>query len=636
MGRRPQNGQIASELGALAKEITLSNILASTPLEPYFSISSTLGDALRQSKMVPNVRADDERWIEAIQIVLAYNQRKNPQQSATYHPSASDITFALAIRYFTDKGIDIPLIGDEIHLHSKGAWSAVAATVASPLLALGDTFAIQYLDTALAAKFDPSIWRVHLHPTPDMMGNKLDRSLPIGYLYRIALKALGRNRCRDRKLKATQSAIADAAKHLAALYEVEPFSTYETVFPPHPERILEWLRNVVLYDELFGIPQCSPVHMEHLMRGLFEEVFRGTVDMRIHGLCLNEVIRFWRVLLNQTGSETGSTFIGRSIFRNTLQTEVGVSACDRLLKNFTLSSPNKDYCLPTDAGLADTRECALVEASGERYWIAPRPFLGPAFFARLVSICIRSNKDISEKIGIAFEKQLLQRMKQLGIQCRQADVAGYKGKKAGDVDLILETEEVIALFELKKKGLRRETMSGDPLQLIIDLTQGLVRGVNQLSRHEITLEKTGELVFTDGSRILLGKRRIIKCIVSLTDYGGLHDGAILRNMMKALCQCSVHSTLSLSDEQQHTLKNANEELDTLRKRYQAFVELHQGDHAADLFDNLMFHNVFFLEYLLLTVPTAEKLLQELGMGNRIVTGTRDPFFEHAWFHAGRH
>lgn len=631
--RRPINGAIDSELGALAKEITLSSLIARTPQEPYFSIAHILRDALRQKLLVPTVSATDERWIEAIRIALSYNERKDPQTSATFRPQAADVTFAHAVGFFNARNINVDLHGDQIIVQSSGVWSALAATVAGPLMALGDTVAMKYLDEWLSSRFDPVIRRVHLHPTPDMMGQKLDRSLPCGHLYRTAIKVLGRRRIRGQAL-ATPASIGEAATHLAALYEVEPFSTYETMFPPYPSRVFEMLLRVVLYDELFTIPQCDPAQMERLMRDLFVEVSKaGTIP--VDGWLLDDAIALWRTLLSLSSSNATSHFIERSQLRRLLTQGVGRSASDALLDAFVLSAPNRSYRVPSDAILADTRECALVEASDGRYWIAPRPFLGPAFFARLVSLYAKVDKGISSKIGVAFEAQMLDRMTQFAIQCRRAEVAGPKGTKGGDIDLILETPEIVALFELKKKGLTRKTNAGNDLQLAIDLARGVVRGFNQLARHELTLLRSGELRFADGTKLSLNGRRIIKCVISLADYGGLHDGAVVRNMLESFRQISLSPSQSLSCEQQAGLEEANEQMKILQLRYAEFAALQSSDSRVNLFDNFLFHNVFFVEHVLLAAQTAESLLQALLTGHRLVTGSRDPFFEHAWFQSGR-
>lgn len=121
-GRRPLNDDIASELGALTKEIVLSSMLARTPQEPYLSIAHILRDALYRGGLIPTIAASDERWIDAIHIALAYNERRDPKTSATPPPQPSTITFARAVYYFNDKGIDLSLNGDEIVIPSDAGY----------------------------------------------------------------------------------------------------------------------------------------------------------------------------------------------------------------------------------------------------------------------------------------------------------------------------------------------------------------------------------------------------------------------------------------------------------------------------------------------------------------------------------
>jgi hypothetical protein len=270
--RKPLNDNIGSELIAIRKEVVLSNLLAGTADDPYYELVEILRNALGKSGLLPNVSASDERWVKAIQIAQAYLERNEmPKGAQLVGLRAPEITFAQAIHFFSVRGIKVPLVGDSIMFESKGHWDAVAATVSTPMEPLGDTYAIQYLDQWLSPRFELTIQRMHLHPTPDNMARKLDRSLPYGHLYRLAIKMLGRRRIIGKRV-GTQHEIGDAAKHFAALYEVEPFSVYELMHPPLPHRIVEVLRRAVQYDELFGIPQCEPGSMERLLRDLFEDV----------------------------------------------------------------------------------------------------------------------------------------------------------------------------------------------------------------------------------------------------------------------------------------------------------------------------------------------------------------------------
>ena len=519
--RKPLNDNIGSELIATRKEVVLSHMLAGTADDPYYELVEVLRNALGKIGLLPSVSASDERWVKAIQIAQAYLERNEmPKGAQLVGLRAPEITFAQAIYFFAVRGIKVPLVGDSIMFESKGHWDAVAATVSTPMEPLGDTHAFQYLDRWLSPRFEPTIQRMHLHPTPDNMARKLDRSLPYGHLYRLAIKMLGRQRMIGKRA-GTQHDIGDAAKHFAALYEVEPFSVYELMHPPYPHRIIEVLRRAVQYDELFGIPQCEPSSMERLLRDLFEDV-SGVRHVGNAGWSFNDALALWQLLLSVVPRTGASTFIAQKHFQHLLTQRVGRTTCEALLTSFVLANPNRHYTTPADAARSDTRECAIAVASGRRYWIAPRPFIGPAFFSRLVTWYAKADKGISQKIGDAFESRMLQRLKQLGISCRRVEVSGSKGYKAGDIDLLIETDKIVGLFEFKKKGLTRRTNAGDDLKLLADLSRGLVQGVNQLSKHELTLYRDGHLKFADGTVLSLDQRDIFKGVITLADYGGLH------------------------------------------------------------------------------------------------------------------
>jgi hypothetical protein len=141
------------------------------------------------------------------------------------------------------------------------------------------------------------------------------------------------------------------------------------------------------------------------MESLFAEISKAGTSPASNCV-FNDVIILWRILLSLSAPNAAS----RSRLQSLLRQNVGHAASVALLDSFVFSAPNSRYRVPADAAVADTRECAIVEASDDRYWIAPRPFLGPAFFARLVALYAKADKDTSSKIGLAFEVHLLDRM----------------------------------------------------------------------------------------------------------------------------------------------------------------------------------------------------------------------------------
>lgn len=641
LGRPAENGggndspivtDIAGELGEVAKETTFAHLLKDAPLEPYFSAAHALRDALLQTTMAPGICATDTRWIDAIHVALAFIPEWTAMRGHLHRPDPRHVTLAHAIQFFTDRRISLVVTGDRVEIHSGQSASAAAGSLSSPMTSLGDTLAMRLLDGFLETRYDPLVGRLHLHPTPDMMGRKLDRGLPCGLVYRFALKTLGRRRETVAR-KSTAEPIAQLATHFAALHDVEPFSVHESTFPPKSGRVLEVLRRVATFDELFTIPQCRPEVVQRLLDELFGRVPAHDATAALQW-SIEDAKEFWRLLLELSVHPSSSTFIDRGQLRALLTHRVGRVSCEGLLRSFVIDKPNTRYQFPSDAHRSETRECVIANASGDRYWLPGHVLMGPPFYERLFASRVKHSGAMSGDIGRAFEAHLVERMTMLGITCRRGDLRGQKkGEKAGDADLVIETDEVVGLFELKKKGLRRETNAGNDLQLAVDLAQGLVHGVNQLAKQEISLLRNGKLEFEDGADLLLNDRRIIKGVISLADYGGLHDSLMVRNALRGFRGAVVTAVRPISEEQQQALEKANSLFKVLGQRYATFNSVRNNTCGRDLFDNVLFHNIFFIEHLLATARTAESFLKALAMGSRVTTGSRDPFFEHAQFNS---
>lgn len=620
---------ITSDLFEIKKEITLSHLLNCTPLEPYFSVADTLGDALRQTECAPKIDTNDTCWVDAIRVAFSYVKTKKETGSFSFRENHRHTTFAHAIRFFNEKSIPLQVRGDIVEIRATGIVSALAGSITVPLFTLGDTKVMEMLDHAMAQKYDYKIRRLRLHPTPDSMGQKVTRSLPFGLIYRLSLKCLGRRGAKFAPKKTLQH-VEESAIHYAALYDVEPFTIYETMFPPKEGHALEILHDVVIFDELFHVPQCHPEVIQRLLDNLFFTVPSDDATTTL-GWSVRDAKQLWHLLLKLSCGEFNSTFIKTSTLAELLARSTGKEACEAILKSFVIENPNSKYESPSDAFNSDTRQCALVRASDDRLWIPGKILLAPAFYERLFSTRSAHSTEMSGAFGIAFESYLRSRMTALGINCLHGNILQKKGVRAGDADLIIETEEVIGLLELKKKGISRITNSGNDLSLILDLTQGFIHGVHQLARHEIALIKTGEIRFEDGKILKLNNRRIFKVVISLGDHGGLHDSTVVRNMLESLAGASISTKIPTTPSQIECIDNANSLFKKLGDQFFEFRKIRPSGSNIDLFDNLAFHNIFFIENLLETKRTAKDFLDALQRGTRITTGTRDPFVEHAQF-----
>lgn len=335
----PTTEDVSGDLRDVISEVTYSNVLSGTLLEPYLSCAQTLYDALRQQGTTEAIRATSLRWIQAIRLAISYDRaQRNPSTSRI---DAKHVTLALAVKYFNGRQSGLRMHGSRVEIPSRAAKISTAASVLSPLLALGDTYSTQLLDNLLDRRYDHNIGRLRLHATPDMMGQKIERQLPYGLLHRFMLKTLG-HKAKPFNRKALVPRAMEAATHFAALHDVEPFSTYETMFPPKPGKLLTILNDITTFDELFSIPQCAPSVVQRLLENIRENIPAPEATKALRW-SMNDALELWHLLLQLSQHFVRSTFISRKALRAYLANRVGDSAAERLLQSFVIRRANAEY-----------------------------------------------------------------------------------------------------------------------------------------------------------------------------------------------------------------------------------------------------------------------------------------------------
>lgn len=613
------------ELGMAAQEVTYASVLLNTPIEPYLSVAHTLRDAARRILLHPNAPSfsTEGPWQKAVRVALAYNKSRPTSEAHFRPPSNKALTFARAVAYFINEGVTLSLVGDTVTFSSSEKHK-LASIASRSLMYLGDTEAMNLVEALLLQRFDAKAERLHLHLNVDPMGLKTDRSIPYGYLYRIALKTLGHNRIGFAKGVAKKKAVV-AATNLASIIDVEPFITYEITFEPRPGKILDVLRNTVIFDELFSIPQSNPLIARRLVEGLFAEV--DTRD--VLAWSLRDALDLYDTLLGLSNNLVKSKFIKKINFLQALSMRVGSRKAKILLDTFCMNGANRAYEMPEDAREADTRECMLVSASKDHLWIPGALFIGPAFYNRMISLYTKAAKSTISAMGISFEHHVEDRLRQKGIPYLRGKYGKSESKLEGDVDLAIETEDTVALFELKKKNLTRATFGGSDLQLAIDLSQGFIHGFNQLARQELKLRTTGRLQLLDGSTIEWNERRILKIVLSVFDYGGLHDSVSIHHALRGLCGSTLLCSKELALDQSKAFSDANKNLQAMNTAFLAYKETTTGnERECDVFfRNSRFIDAFFFERVLSVHSTPEAIINALSMQGSIHTGRRDNHFD---------
>jgi hypothetical protein len=575
-------------------------------------VLNRIRDAMSRSELC--VPLDDApAWRAAI-------ERANSVELISAPTPMRHVTLARAVRYFERRGVDLRIIGSELAPLTVTSQQALAATVSSPMTRLGHG-AMLLVESFFELRFEPTRGRLKFHVDLSTTQETSERAMPLGHLYRVALSQLNR---RPARLGARQSRILalEAAQHLGALYDVQPWSIFEETTPGEPAAVGQRLRADVLYDTLFRLPQASALAIGYLLEDVLVPVaISRPADRDFEP---RSSVALWRALRRGSMGTTKGTYIHRRDLMNLMADEgLAVQSSEKILMAFALSRPCADYVLPAVPGLSDAFEAALVRLTDQQFWIAPGALLPAAYFNRAFRVFGTGDAQFNTAVGREFESRMVRRFTDLGARATRGAYGSNRSHDAGDVDLAFETDKAIVLCELKAKALRVESRAGSDVHLLIDIAEGLVHAVNQLCRQEIELLTAGQIMVGD-TRLEHRGRRVVKLVISLSDYGPLHDHVTLQNRLESLARVDVRFAPTGNSSTDRRATAASKDFKGLRDSLVALSKIERNPSATRPFFDTYFCSVQFLEEVLEHARTADELVERVISAGRIFTGSREP------------
>ena len=172
-------------------------------------------------------------------------------------------------------------------------------------------------------------------------------------------------------------------------------------------------------------------------------------------------------------------------------------------------------------------------------------------------------------MGLAMERLLSRELSKHGLRVSVDKHGKYRmfdpieGKSVdGECDVVVETDDTILFFELKKKPLTRLASTGDELAGLVDLAASLMAAQSQLVRHERILRHNKCITFEDGFRLDHNGRDVVRVAVPLLDFGGVHDKYMLGQLLAALMGRTL-SAHGATPPQETALKKLNKSIEDL-------------------------------------------------------------------------
>lgn len=450
---------------------------------------------------------------------------------------------AESLRFLRSRGYEIEVDGHGVRLSPK-AYKRICAKIDKHIAFAGGRFTANLLLAGMAGTgrvIDGSLLAAR---TPVNAHQRAEAGTPFHFLYNLSLKHLktpGRHEGNRQQLLKAEL----LARHLVATLNVEPHSIFENM--SLPTRFLEKvLQETAVYDELFCFAQWQPRSAKALMK-LLIEALQATGCSFPHASA-----PIWKALFNSLfdlshesqliyTSRTAIASVDRSLINQLhLADMMAVSAV----------KINQGYLGPLDSVKTGEARFPLVVTKPGEFAVQPRGIAARAFVERLFDLMRESE---AEKAGAADEvKKLASRLetrfgKALELLTARllrdisANVtfegAAYYGKNKNqrlEIDIVVESETHIFLFECKKKALTASARGGASLPLLNDLTESFLKMQAQLAGHEAKLRKDGKITFLDRRTLELKGRQVEKMAISLFDHGALQDRGFIMPLFASL------------------------------------------------------------------------------------------------------
>ena len=576
---RSPSGLSSAEFRDMRKGLRYQSITG-LPTEPYSQVADTLQDACGQDFSRPF--SEEDVWLEAIDAA---------RSCIVIHGALPDRDLRMAavteaaLRLIT-AGYPVCVKDDHLHLELD-QFDRLCADIEADIRILGG-------GTALIQIFG-YMRSVHLYEFERYIPGRTFGfqtrlpSLPVGYLLNLGVKHLISAPIRDQKAAARiWTRVAERARDLCALYDVEPYHYIENIVLP-PREVPRYLSSVALFDHIFALKQWPPSETIGLLKGLLDFVDQAKMR-KLLGWTLDDTRQLAKFAFEASAGSDMCVMIDAKITSSGIDPSSWSAMRPHFVHSFGCA--NRDYVKPQDADKSDFGFKPLVEIHHKNLLLVS-PSLAALGFFEAATRALRSAgyPRFEQDLGGAVERVVTENFRAHGLD---VTIQGSTytmfdpltgEQQAGECDIVVETPESIVFVEAKKKPHRRVSATGDALANLIDLSGSLFDAQAQLARHERILLHHRHIRFDDGKRLDYKERNIERIAITLLDYGSLQDKYLLSQLFKALAGVSINAS-GTDNATAKKLAELNESVALLRKEIEELAKL--GREGNKLFFNCWF------------------------------------------------
>jgi hypothetical protein len=370
---------------------------------------------------------------------------------------------------------------------------------------------------------------------------------------------------------------ATMAQELVAVLDVETYWLPAGLMVS-PARIESVLRKAAQYDHLVGIKQWPVVLVESYLSDFFKTCQVSATEMRTKlGWTIDDAIQLWCFVAPQILKPAPWVTTREDLAHSGLAPDV----LTKLLAALTHppGTVNANYRSPIDA-VSEMKSGQLAflrpfVALDEQALLIPLPSAaGVAFYEAVIGAIRTVSKLAAEMLlGAGTEAIVLGGLRRAGFPepIFNARYELHDPPAAGEFDVLVETPNVLIIFECKAKAPTRATMSGMSAEALLDYAAAVLDSQVQALRHENLLRKRSTIELVDGRCVSWMGQKIIRISVTLLDHGALQDPLTVGSITRALLNARIDPVRGY--EKAKKVENIEKKNQELRAETLALVEL---------------------------------------------------------------
>lgn len=612
-------GQVLAAVIYLQQKLVILHHHKKLDYSKYTPVLDAIREVARRELATSLTAFPETNWNQLIRIIIENRKELHFFESETNSQLETKLhTFAYS--YLRLKNFGVEFIESDYRFYiSDNSYELINTEIDRICREYGGEELLSALADRLGRTYNVITGRFMEYRQVSMGTTTVHAAMPFGYLLAIASKYAG---TRGDKNPGLLDRLLMLIADIVVVYEIQPYSQYEAMYI-REERLIEFVRTNILYDNFVGIAQTKASYASSLIK-LLQAKFDGA-RYESFGVPVKDVARVALALISKSETKKFTTVSAKELALKTRIPEFKVAAAMDKLLSMASGVVNSGLQFPPSSMDIDHYFKPAIKI-GKVYKVFPKSIASLGCVNTVcASIALPSGKwanEVDSELGYVIEEYLRIAFLDKGINIAYGDRFG--GDSDLEVDLLCETDENIYIFEMKKKGLTRQAQSGDEGKILADLADSVLASHFQAMRIENVLKNNDALHLVHKGieqTVRLNNRQVQRISVSLSDFGALQDKTVLQRLLTIAVLSNASHPDSSEDKK---LKKWRDYSEKLKKLAIANGEL--GENRMP-FHNSLFMSIPQIIMILDKSYDANDFFKHIKSFMGMTTGSRDTYTE---------